>query len=127
MHQNRETLFCPGSPTTDVTKIAEKILGKRFTNKLQKFGHVTDVIIKPGEVVTLLINIYRLEIPETYTVRLPEKFSWYTKDQLESDPRGKRDKRLYLRLLENKPLNVEYSEEQLEDWIDAKILYWREA
>ncbi len=126
VHQDRETLFCPGNQSKGVSELVEKILGKGYADEIQKFGRVVDVIIKPGEEVKLIIDVYKIEISDAANVQLPENFSWYTKQQLATDQRGKRDKQLYLRLLESKPLNVEYSEEQLAAWIDAKILYWHE-
>lgn len=103
-----------------------KLLGDDFLNQTQDFGRVTDLILKPDETVNLEITIVKISIPDISTIQLPKNCSWYSREQISTDARCRRDKKFYLRLLENKPLNVEYSEEQLGKWIDAKILYWRE-
>lgn len=126
-HEGQEILSCPGTSKNGINELVSKILGTSSANLIQPFGQAVDVIIKPNEVVELVINVYKVEIPNEAKVQLPTNYSWFSKKQLAEDPRGRRDTRLYLRLLEDKPLNVQYSEDQRGRWIDATILYWRDV
>lgn len=125
-HQGQDILCVPGSSSSNANDLIAKILGENFIPNVHNFGHAVDVILKPNETVELQMTIYKILLPDISNIQLPENFFWYSHGQISTDARCRRDKKFYLRLLEDKPLNVEYSEEQLEKWIDAKILYWRE-
>lgn len=125
-HPDQEILSVPGSSKNEVNSLILKLLGEDYLNQTQDFGRVTDLVLKPEETVSLEISIVKINIPDVSSVQLPKNFSWYSHEQISTDARCRRDKKFYMRLLEDKPLNVEYSEEQLGKWIDAKILYWRE-
>lgn len=126
-HDGQDILSCPGASKNGISELVLKVLGASNANQVQPFGQAVDVIIKPNEAVELVIDVYRVEIPDGANVQLPENYSWFSKEQLAEDPRGRRDARFYARLLENKPLDLHYSEDQRGKWIDATVLYWREV
>ena len=126
-HEGYEILQLPGSRSLDeLHKIAQRIIGAEHAKQIQNFGQAINIIIKPNETVEIVTNIYKVEIDDTSKLKLPESFAWYSKEELASDPRGRRDAKFHLRLIEKKPLDVKFSEEQLGKWIDAKILDWKE-
>jgi hypothetical protein len=122
-----EILSVPGGPIDAASQRIAEILGKEYVGAEKPFGSFTDLIIKPEGEVELAGSVLRIEVPEGHEITIPEGFGWYTKEQIEADPRCKRDRRFYSRLLESRPLNLKYSESQLEKWIDAKILSWDET
>jgi hypothetical protein len=125
--QGYEILSVPGAPQGAVSQRIADILGKGYVGVEKPFGSFTDLIIKPGVEVELMGNVFRIEISEGYGITTPKEFGWYTKEQIEADPRCKRDRRFYSRLMESRPLHLRYSEDQLGKWIDAKILSWDES
>lgn len=125
-HDGQDVLSCPGTSKNGINELAPRVLGEVSASQLQPFGRIIDIIIKPNETVELVVDVYRVKIPEGTKIQLPKNHSWFSKKQLSEDPRGQRDARLYLRLLDDKPLDLQYSEDQRGKWIDAKILYWRE-
>lgn len=125
--QGYEILSVPGAPKDAVAQRITEVLGKEYVGTEKPFGSFINLIIKPGSNVELAGNVFRIEVPQGYKITFPEEFGWYTKEQIESDPRCRRDRRFYLRLLESRPLKLKYSEDQLGEWIDAKILSWDES
>lgn len=121
-----EILSVPGSPTDALSKRIASILGKQYIGAEKPFGSFTDIIIKPEGKVELVGKCFRIERREKDKTTIPNKFKWYTREQIKTDPRCKRDRRFYLRLLESKPLNLKYSEDQRGRWVDAIILSWDE-
>jgi hypothetical protein len=116
----------PGATRDTVSLRITEILGKEYVGTEKSFGSFIDLINKPGGEVEVAGDVFRIEVPEGMKITIPEGFGWYTKDQIEADTRCKRDHRFYSRLLESRPLNLKYSEDQLGKWIDAKILSWDE-
>jgi len=122
-----EILSVPGAPKDAISQRITGILGKEYVGAEKPFGSFTDLIIKPDGDVELVGNVFRIEMREGSEITIPKVFGWYTKEEIEADPRCRRDRRFYLRLLESKPLSLKYSEDQLGEWIDAKILSWDES
>lgn len=110
-----EILSVPGAPKDAISQRITGILGKEYVGAEKPFGSFTDLIIKPDGDVELVGDIFRIEIPEGHGITIPENFDWYAKEQIETDPRCRRDRRFYLRLLESKPLNLRYSEDNSAD------------
>ena len=125
--QGYEILSVPGAPKDAVPQRITGILGEKYVGAEKPFGSFTDLIIKPEGEVELAGDVFRIEVSEGHEIAIPKEFGWYAKEQIETDRRCRRDRRFYLRLLESKPLNLKYSEDQLGKWIDAKILSWDES
>lgn len=127
-HQGYEILQLPGSRSLDeLREIASRIVGKENAKRMQNFGRAINTIIKPEETVEVLTNIYKIEIDDISKLTMLENFAWYSREELVSDQRGRRDIRFHLRILENKPLDLKFTEEQLDKWIDAKVIDWEEC
>lgn len=127
-HQGYEILQLPGSRSLEELRVvAQRIVGADSARKMQNFGRAINIIIKPDEVVEVLTNIYKIEIDDISKLNMPGNFAWYSREALSSDPRGRRDARFHLRILEGKPLNLKFSEDQPGKWIEAKVIAWEES
>ena len=121
-----EILSVPGAPRDALPKRIADILGGQYVGAEKSFGSFTDLIIKPAGETELTGECFRVEMRKNDPVSIPKEFGWYTREEIETDPRCRRDRRFYLRLLEPKPFNLKYSENQRGRWIDATILSWDE-
>ncbi len=125
-HQGYEVLQLPGESPEKFPALVHQLIGPDYARHLRPFGRAVDIIIKSSKTVELVTDIYKVEIGDASNIDLPSNFAWYSKEEVATDPRGRRDARFHLRLLEDRPLDLKFSEEQPEKWIDAKILYWHE-
>ncbi len=121
-----EIFSIPGVPRDAVSQKIADILGNEYVGTEKPFGSFVDVITKQNGEVELMGDVFRIEVPEGHELAITKGFDWYTKNQIETDLRCKRDRRFYLRLLESRPLNLKYCEDQSGRWIDARILSWEE-
>jgi hypothetical protein len=126
IHDGEPILFIPGESSDKFSPLKAKFIPILLEHRIVPFGKIVNTIIKPDETVTALIDVYKFELADSEDFQLPDGSAWYSRDQIARDPRVRRDKQLYLRLLDPQPLNLEYTEEQLHRWVDAKIVSWRE-
>ncbi len=126
-HEGRDILQLPGGPSREgVESLVSELFGAKHVNAITDFGTILNTIIKPEETVDLHVNLQRVVIDNSIDAQLPDDLEWCSKETCISDARGKRDSRLHERLFENRPLSLKYTEEQLHNWYDAKIISWNE-
>lgn len=126
-HEGRDILQLPGGPSKEgIELLVSELFGEKYNNNITDFGTILNTIIKPEETVDLHISLQRVMINNSVDSQLPDGLEWCSREVCVSDPRGKRDARLHERLFEDSPLSLEYTEEQLNGWYDAKIVSWDE-
>ena len=95
-HEGRNILQLPGGPSNKgIEALVFELFGIEYGN---------------------LINLRKVIIDDASDLQIPDDMEWCSKEVCISDPRGKRDARLYERLFEDSPLSLVYTEEQLEGW-----------
>ncbi len=113
----------------DVAKLeAQRILGEGDWN-IKAFGTFKDTIIRPDKTVEINAEMFRVMINGTKKAALKSGANdlWLTKSEIENDIRARRDAQLFARAFEDKPFNVQCSEDQPARWIDARMLWWKEG
>ncbi len=126
-HEGRNILQLPGGPSNKgIEALVFELFGIEYGNLITDFGTILNTIIKPEGIVDLHINLRKVIIDDASDLQIPDDMEWCSKEVCISDPRGKRDARLYERLFEDSPLSLVYTEEQLEGWYDAEIIFWDE-
>ncbi len=130
-----EILSLPGTSIADgviganAAKLkAQLILGEGDWN-INSHGTFKDTIIRPDKVVEINAEMFRIVIDGTKKIglKLGANDLWLTKSEIENDIRARRDTQLFARAFENKPFDVQCSEDQPARWIDARMLWWKEG
>ncbi len=127
-HEDRDILQLFGSGTKeDIEELVLEIFGPGYVGKLEDFGYINNTIIKPEETVHIRINLLRVMLDDNPDLQIDEKiYEWCSKAVCASDERGHRDARLHNRLFENRRVALDFTEEQLNGWYNAKIILWEE-
>lgn len=117
--QGYEFLTLPNPQEIENNQVLKKALKSK-----KDYGQFTVIIHKDEADVTVYARIFSIELTKEIPV---ENGEWYDKSRLEKDERCERDRRFYLRLLEKRPLQLEYEEVQPLDWRKAIITRWTES
>ena len=128
VHEGKEILQLFGGGTKeDIETLVSEMFGSDYVGKLEDFGYINNTIIKPEEVVHIRINLLRITLSDNAELQVDEKvYEWCSKEVCTSDERGQRDIRLHNRLFEDRRVALDFTEEQLNGWHNAKIILWGE-
>ncbi len=104
-----------------------EVIGDGYS--VEPFGHVLDHIEKPEASVDLFTPAFRvlMNSEEKALYRLKDGQLWMPKESIEKENRIRHgDRLIFMRAFEDRPMNIELSEDQYEKWIDAKLTSWEE-
>lgn len=121
------TFLDNNDPYEQIMAVQKEQLGTSFKATLQ--GTMVEYIQKPAPDgrVQLTSQVYTLRLNEDQKSSLNLKGNqfWVSKKEIqESDAIREDDKIIFERLLNNAPLNIVMDVDQMNKWIDAKLLAW---
>lgn len=122
------SFIAPGDdPQVVINAKVEENIGAGY--QAVPFGEVLDHIEKPEENVDLHTPVYRIELnaDQKNAYQLKDKQLWASRAFIAENQHIRHgDRLIFTRALENRHLDVELTETQLEKWIDAKLISWED-
>jgi hypothetical protein len=94
------------------------------------FGRIIDYIDKPEARVRLETGVYKINLSKKQknALTLSDSHFWAGPEVLKDSPKVRfGDRLIFLRALEDSPMNIKMCEDQYEKWIDAKLTKWVDA